>query len=120
MKAPLKARRPSPEEALAIATSTAPQQPPAQIVRPPVPAQAPANGAGEGASVASMAAVSGVPPPDPATTLNLRVRMSTIDAIMAAAKERGLTMKQVVSHALRDAGVGVAEADLEDRTPRRK
>jgi len=39
---------------------------------------------------------------------------------MDAAKERGLTMKQVVSHALRDAGISVAKADLEDRTPRRR
>jgi hypothetical protein len=109
MKAPLKARRPSPEEALAIATTTAPQQPPAQIVNQPIAA----DRAGEGAQTTA-------PPPDPATTLNLRVRMSTINGIMDAAKERGLTMKQIVSHALRDAGIHVAQADLEDRTPRRR
>ena len=57
---------------------------------------------------------------DRPTTLNLRVRSSTIDALMAAARERGLTMKQVVCQALADAGIAVAPADLEDRTPRRK
>jgi hypothetical protein len=93
MRAPLKSRRPSPEEALAIATSTAPEQPPAVFVS------------------------SGIDAP---TTLNLRVRTSTIAALTEAAKERGLTMKQVVCHALQAADVIVAVADLEDRTPRRK
>jgi len=94
MKASLKPRRPSPDEALAIATSTAPQQPPAQINEP------------------LMA--------DTPTTLNLRIRRSTVSAIEATAKERGLTMKQVVAQALQAAGVTVAAADLEDRTPRRR
>jgi len=94
MKASLKPRRPSPDEALAIATNTAPQQPPAQIAEP------------------SMA--------DNPTTFNLRIRRSTVSAIEATAKERGLTMKQVVAHALQAAGVTVAAADLEDRTPRRR
>jgi hypothetical protein len=93
MKAPLKMRRPSPAEALAIATSTAPQQPPAQIAEPSA---------------------------DASTTLNLRVRKSTVRAIEAAAKGRGLTMKQVVCQALQSTGVTVAELDLEDRTPRRR
>lgn len=57
---------------------------------------------------------------EPSTTLNLRVRMSTITGLEAAAKERSMTMKQVVVHALRDAGVLIADSDLEDRTPRRK
>lgn len=94
MKAPLKTRRPSPTEALAIAQTTAPAQPPAQVV------ESPAH--------------------DRATTLNLRFRRSTIAGIEAAARERGLTMKQVVSHALKAAGVMTASEDLEDRTPRRK
>jgi predicted HicB family RNase H-like nuclease len=93
MKAPLKSRRPSPDEALAIAASTAPQQPPAQV--------APST-------------------EDAPTTLNLRVRTSTVAALTEAAKGRGLTMKQVVCQALEAAGVSVARADLEDRTPRRK
>ena len=83
--------RPSPEEALAIVTETAPTLPPAQLVVD-----------------------------DRATTLNLRVRSSTLDALIAAARERGLTMKQVVCQGLTQAGVAVAVADLEDRTPRRK
>jgi hypothetical protein len=114
MKAPLKARRPSPDEALAIAATTAPQHPPTQITSPPPLPRA--------AEMPTPAAVPAAPPPhsDPATTLNLRVRMSTIDALIDVAKEKGLTMKQVVSHALKAAGVAVAEADLEDRTPRRK
>ena len=111
MKAPLKARRPSPDEALAIAATTAPQHPPTQISSPPVmPSRQ------EPAPVAPTL----VPPVDPATTLNLRVRTSTIEALMETAKGRGLTMKQVVCHALDAAGVKVAAADLEDRTPRRK
>ena len=94
MKAPLKSRRPSPDEALAIAASTAPEQPPAQIAP----------------SIAS----------DAPTTLNLRVRTSTVAALTEVAKGRGLTMKQVVCQALEAAGVPVARADLEDRTPRRR
>ena len=83
--------RPSPEDALAIAAHTAPTLPPTQV---------------------------GIL--DRPTTLNLRVRSSTIEALMTAARERGLTMKQVVCQALDAAGVTVASADLEDRTPRRK
>lgn len=86
-----RASRPSPEEALAIVTQTAPTLPPAQLVAD-----------------------------DRATTLNLRVRASTIEALMTVAQERQLTMKQVVCQALSACGVAVAEADLEDRTPRRK
>lgn len=93
MKAMLKSRRPSPTEALAIATSTAPEQPPTQV-----------------ADLVS----------DRSTTLNLRVRRATVAALEAAAKARGLTMKQVVCQALEGAGVAVAAADLEDRTPRRR
>ena len=97
MRAPLKSRRPSPEEALAIATSTAPTQPPAQVARVPPPADR-----------------------EPSTTLNLRVRMSTISGLEATAGERGMTMKQVIAEGVRALGIQVAEADLEDRTPRRR
>ncbi len=83
--------RPSAEDALAIARTIAPSQPPAQVTDIDRPA-----------------------------TLNLRFRSSTVAALTARAKERGLTLKQVVSHALADAGVAVAEADMEDRTPRRR
>ena len=83
--------RPSPEEALRVATVAAPAQPPAQLRAEDRP-----------------------------TTLNLRVRESTVAGIVATARERRLTMKQVVCQALVDAGVEVASADLEDRTPRRR
>ena len=62
--------RPSPEAALSIATSAAPSFPPAQIG-----------------------------PQDRPTTLNIRVRTSTVAAITGRARERGLTIKQVVCHA---------------------
>jgi hypothetical protein len=55
-----------------------------------------------------------------ATTLNLRLRASTIEALTITARERGLTMKQVVCQALSAAGIQVAAPDLEDRTPRRR
>jgi len=89
----LKARatsRPSPDAVVAIATAAAPSQPPAQL------------------------------PQDRPTTLNVRLRESSVAAITARAKERGMTLKQVVCHALAEAGVKVADADLEDRTPRRR
>ena len=83
--------RPTPEEALAIATQTAPSQPPAKVA-----------------------------PTDRLTTLNMRLRETSITAILATAKSRGLTMKQLVAHALAESGVEIAPADLEDRTPRRR
>jgi hypothetical protein len=85
------APRTSPEEALRVAAVAAPAQPPAQVQDRDRP-----------------------------TTLNLRVRESTVAALTAAARGRGLTMKQVICRALADAGVEVASADLEDRTPRRR
>lgn len=83
--------RPTAEDALAIARTTAPAQPPTRIDQP-----------------------------DRATTLNIRLRTSTVAAVTSRARERGLTIKQVVCQALADAGVAVADADLEDRTPRRR
>ena len=103
MKAPLKPRRPSPDEALAIAASTAPQQPPTQVRQ-----------------VEGSGSVVPVHVSDTATTLNLRMRRSTVIAIESTAKAKGMTMKQVIGHALKEAGVAIAEADLEDRTPRRR
>lgn len=101
MRAPLKPRRPSPEEALAIVSRAAPTQPPAKVMQAPPPELAEDRA-------------------DPRTTLNLRVRQSTIAAIENAARKQGLTLKQVVTQALQTAGVQVAPADLEDRTPRRR
>ena len=91
---PLKSRTPSrlpAEEALRISAEQAPTLPPAQLSKP-----------------------------DASTTLNLRVRVSTIAAIAEMARASGLTQKQVICRALAEAGVTVADKDLEDRTPRRK
>jgi hypothetical protein len=88
---PRPAARPSAEEALRIATAQAPSLPPARI---------------EAA--------------DRPTTLNLRLRTSTVAALTARAKADGLTQKQLVCRALAASGIAVAPADLEDRTPRRR
>ena len=56
---------------------------------------------------------------DVTTTMTLRVRRSTAEAIADAAKAQGLTMKQVICTALLQAGVAIADVDLQDRTPRR-
>jgi hypothetical protein len=48
------------------------------------------------------------------------MRQSTVTTLMAAAKARGVTMKQLVAEGLQSIGIEVAPADLEDRTPRRK
>ena len=88
---PRTAPRLAAEEALRISTQQAPSLPPAQM----------------GAE-------------DRSTTMNLRVRMRTIAGLATRVRETGLTQKQVIMHALRDAGVEVAAEDLEDRTPRRK
>ena len=86
----MRPRRPSPAEALAIATSTAPEQPSARV----------------------QPEASDVP-----TTPNLRVCTSTVKALAAAARAKGLTMKQVVCQALLSAGAEVTPAGLEDRPP---
>lgn len=57
---------------------------------------------------------------DKATTLNLRLRESTVAAITRAARERRLTIKQLIMQAAESHGIAVAPADLEDRTPRRR
>lgn len=90
MRATLKPRT-SAADALRIVSEVAPTQPPVQVQAS-----------------------------DRATTLNLRARASSVRALTEAARRRGLTLKQLVFLALRDAGVDVAAADLEDRTPRRK
>ena len=79
------------EEALRISAEQAPTLPPAQLSATDHP-----------------------------TTLNLRVRVSTVKALARKAKASGLTQKQIICRALAEAGVEVATADLEDRTPRRK
>lgn len=83
--------RPSPAQVLEATASIAGNQPPAAMAKT-----------------------------DALTTLNLRVRQSTLDAVAAEAKARGLTLKQVLCLALVEAGLEIAPADKEDRTPRRK
>ena len=83
--------RPTAAEALRIATVQAPLLPPTRAVLA-----------------------------DRSTTLNLRLRMSTVEAITAEARQRGLTQKQLVCQALAAAGVAITPSDLEDRTPRRR
>jgi hypothetical protein len=61
-----------------------------------------------------------VEPDEPSVGLNLRVRLSTSDALASLARERGVSMKAIVMEALRRAGVDVAGVDLEDRTPSRR
>jgi len=88
---PRTAARPTAVEALRIATAQAPSLPPTRAVLT-----------------------------DRSTTLNLRLRMSTVEAITTEARQRGLTQKQLVCQALAAAGVAVTPSDLEDRTPRRR
>jgi len=82
--------RPSADDALRVAREAAPSLPPATVADRDSP-----------------------------TTLNLRMRLSTVTGLTKAAQERGLTIKQIVAQALAEAGLPVAPADLEDRTPRR-
>lgn len=79
------------EEVLRISAQQAPMLPPAQIAAA-----------------------------DRSTTLNLRLRTSTVAALARRAKETGQTQKQIVCRALTEAGIAVADEDLEDRTPRRR
>jgi hypothetical protein len=91
-KTPLKPRaRPSAAEALHVVATQTPTLPPTTVERA-----------------------------DRATTLNLRLRESSVDAIAREAKVRGLTIKQLIMEGARSLGVPIAPADLEDRTPRRK
>lgn len=83
--------RPSPSEAVRIATEAAPHFPPAQL---------------ESA--------------DRTRSFTTRLRTSTLAAIEARAKADGATLKQVICRALAEAGIAVAPADLEDGTPRRR
>ena len=57
---------------------------------------------------------------EPVVGLNFRVRLSTSEAIADIARGRGVSMKVVVMQALEQAGIVVAQVDLEDRTPSRR
>jgi hypothetical protein len=59
-------------------------------------------------------------PEDPQVGLNIRVRLSTSNAIEAAAVSRGVTMKVLVMEALAQAGIEIANLDMQDRSPRRR
>ena len=91
MKAALKSRRPSPDEAVRIAVQAAPELPPARMVAD-----------------------------DKQQPFSTRFRASTIAALEAEAKQQGISMKLVITKALAAAGVKVADADLMDGTPRRR
>lgn len=88
---PRASTRPTATEALRIAAVQAPSLPPTRVALEDYP-----------------------------TTLNLRLRSSTVAALAEHAREHGLTQKQVVCRALAAAGISVTAADLEDRTPRRR
>ena len=91
-KAPLKTReRPTPDEVVAIARATAPTLPPARL-----------------------------PVADRAAPFNTRLRLSSIAAVEARAREDGVSLKLVMCRALEAYGVKMAAADLEDGTPRRR
>lgn len=49
-----------------------------------------------------------------------RMRTSTLASLARVAHGKGMTQKQIVCIGLRSMGVDVAEADLEDRSPRRR
>lgn len=52
--------------------------------------------------------------------LNVRLRISTLDAIATAAERQGLTQKQIVCRGLAAIGLEVAAVDLEDKSRRRR
>jgi type II secretory pathway component PulM len=92
MKASLKPRtRPSPTDAVRIATQAAPSLPPTRLSAE-----------------------------DRSQAFNMRLKASTLAALEARARADGATLKQVICRSLAAAGVEVAPADLEDGTPRRR
>ena len=92
MKAPLKTRgRPTPEEAVRIATAAAPTLPPARL-----------------------------PTVDRAVPFNTRLRLSSVAEIEARARQDGVSLKLVMCRALEAYGVKMAPADREDGTRRRR
>jgi hypothetical protein len=57
---------------------------------------------------------------DKATAFNMRLRVSTLAAIEARARQEGMTLKQVICRGLAELGMAVAPVDLQDGTPRRR
>src|SRR3954452_22481469 len=88
MKARMKPR-PSPAEAVRIATEAAPELPPARL-----------------------------PTSDKQVPYSTRLRASTVAALEEQARTEGTSMKLIICRALKKAGIKVAAADLEDGTPR--
>lgn len=57
---------------------------------------------------------------DKAVPFNTRMRLSSIAAIEARARQDGISLKLVLCRALEAYGIEMAAADLEDGTPRRR
>jgi hypothetical protein len=53
------------------------------------------------------------------TTITIRIRRNSADAIARAAKRQKCTQKLVICQALVAAGIKLAPDDLADKTPRR-
>jgi hypothetical protein len=58
--------------------------------------------------------------PNAAAQLSHRYREGSMQALARFATARGMTQKQVISHALVAYGVEIMPIDLEDRTPTRR
>jgi hypothetical protein len=57
---------------------------------------------------------------DKMESFTTRLRASTLAAIESRARQEGVSLKLVICRALAKDGIEVADADLEDRTPRRQ
>ena len=99
----------SPEELMRATEEAAPELPPTRLARqteaPPPPQSRPAE-------PLSSKEVTGA--------FAFRMRTSTLASLARVAHSKGMTQKQIVCTGLRAMGVDVAEADLEDRSPRRR
>jgi hypothetical protein len=82
-------------------------------------AQVAADAAMGAATLAAERLAEAMPRADRPTTFNTRLRLSSIAAIDARAREDGVSLKLVIARALEAYGIDVAPADLEDRAPRR-
>jgi hypothetical protein len=107
---------PNPAALLQMVREADPTSPPAKVSRKaPEPEQPP------GAETSSATAEESLPIiKDPQVGLNIRVRLSTSNAVEAAAAARGVTMKVLVMETLAQAGIEIADPDLRDRSPRRR
>jgi hypothetical protein len=106
---------PDPAALLQMVREADPTSPPAKISRKAPEAEKPQAEAQPSPSEAVLAL-----PDDPQVGLNIRVRLSTSNAVEAAAVSRGVTMKVLVMEALAQAGIEIADLDMRDRSPRRR